>query len=88
MALELSSLKLAKAFLVEHADELRAAGVTSMALGDFSVTFAPSAPKIDAPPDWIPPPEADPEPIDPLNDPVMYPGGVVPTFDRSDSTDD
>lgn len=66
--------------LVASAAELRDAGVSSLAIGEFSATLLP---KPAPPPSFDPIAKADeqlPDGIDALNDPRSYPGGVVPGF--------
>ncbi len=65
--------------LVEHADELREAGVSSLKVGEYAATLLPK-----------PPPEPTygdvknepgiPDGLHPLEDPHSYPGGIVPGF--------
>lgn len=70
------------ALLVRCAPELREAGITSLTIGDVSLTLADAPPldlrgvevaSADAPP---------PPPTDPMADPASYPGGRIPGFVR------
>jgi hypothetical protein len=75
MAAELMTL------IVERAPALIAAGVTSLAIGDFTVELA--APPAAMPP--MPKPKELPtQHIDPMKDSSTYPGGRIPGFTKED----
>lgn len=67
--------------LEARAPGLRKVGVVSFAIEGLSVNLLPAPPEI---PPVDPKDVPGPPPVDPLQDPALYPGGVVPGYTLED----
>jgi len=69
------------ALLEQHAPRLREVGVLELSVDGASAKLAPRDPPAPAAT------EREEEPVDPMLNPALYPGGIVPGYDRPEGDD-
>lgn len=75
------------ALLIAQGPALREAGVTSLQFDGMGATLTPAAPKLDSTV-GDKGHMVDDANVDPLNNPALYPGGVVPGYEFHPETED